>query len=198
MYLYGLPEFTVITDHKPLLPQYNNFKANMPPRILKHKLYLQGYKFHLEHEPGISNPADYLSRHPAELTTQEERKIETEKQINAIVRDNIPAAVTMERMQQATEKDETLQRLAQSVRQGYITKEDSVALKQYKNILDEILLAEKLLLRGAKIIVPETLQKEIVTLAREGHQGMERTKQYLRTHMWFPAMAWQRRKWQAV
>ena len=61
IYLYGLLNFTIATDHKPLLPLYNTYKKDLPARILKHKIKLQGYSFHLNYEPGASNAADYLS-----------------------------------------------------------------------------------------------------------------------------------------
>ena len=83
IYLYGLPRYTVSTDHKPLVPIYNsyradipfriqkplvpiynNYRADIPLRIRKHKLNLQGYNFTLIYEPGKDNPTDYASRHP--------------------------------------------------------------------------------------------------------------------------------------
>ena len=46
-YLYGLPRYTVSTDHKPLVPIYNSYRADIPLRIQKHKLNLQGFNFTL-------------------------------------------------------------------------------------------------------------------------------------------------------
>ena len=55
IHLYGLPDFTVITNHKPLLALYNSYRADMPPRIHRYKLNLQGCKMKLKHEPGKDN-----------------------------------------------------------------------------------------------------------------------------------------------
>ena len=44
------------------------------------------------------------------------------------------------------------------------------------------------MLRGSKLIVPESLRDQVVTLAHEGHQGIVRTKQLLRATTWFPGM----------
>ena len=52
LYLYGLPKFKVETDHKPLQTLYKITRKQCPPRIERHKLDLQGYKFELVWRPG--------------------------------------------------------------------------------------------------------------------------------------------------
>ena len=74
IYLYGLTDFTVITDHKPLLALYNSYRADMPPRIHRHKLNLQGYNFKLKHEAGKGNPTVYMSRYTSGTPTTTEQK----------------------------------------------------------------------------------------------------------------------------
>ena len=39
-----------------------------------------------------------------------------------------------------------------------------------------------------KIIIPSSLQQTVLKLAHEGHQGMVRTKQRLRSKVWWPKM----------
>jgi hypothetical protein len=43
-----------------------------------------------------------------------------------------------------------------------------------------------LLLRAAKLIIPTRLRNETVTHAHKGHQGIVKTKQALRTKVWWP------------
>jgi len=43
-----------------------------------------------------------------------------------------------------------------------------------------------LILRGNRIVMPETLQGKVLILAHEGHQGIVRTKALLREKVWFP------------
>ena len=64
IYLYGLTEFEVVTDHMPLLNLYNKHKETMPPRVAHHKIMLQGYNYQVTYQKGKDNPADYMSRHP--------------------------------------------------------------------------------------------------------------------------------------
>lgn len=55
---------TVITDHKSLLGIWQ--KSNSPLRIARWTLRVQHYDIRLEYRHGLNNPADYLSRHPAQ------------------------------------------------------------------------------------------------------------------------------------
>ena len=52
----------------------------------------------------------------------------------------------------------------------------------------ELSIAEGLVLRESKLVVPESLRDQIVILAHEGHLGIVRTKQDLRATTWFPGM----------
>ena len=53
---------------------------------------------------------------------------------------------------------------------------------------NELAVVDGLVLRGERIVVPQELRETIVTIAHEGHQGIVRTKQLLRTHIWFPGI----------
>jgi hypothetical protein len=43
-------------------------------------------------------------------------------------------------------------------------------------------------MRGERIVIPEKLQKQMIQIAHEGHQGIVRTKQMLQAHVWFPGI----------
>ena len=61
LYLYG-SEFTIQTDHQPLL--YLNQKKFVNEKIMRWALYLQGWRYRIESIKGIDNVgADFLSRH---------------------------------------------------------------------------------------------------------------------------------------
>ena len=191
IYLYGLPEFIIATDHKPLLPLYNTYKKDLPARILKHKIKLQGYNFHLIYEPGASNAADYLSRHVTageKKGTSIHQEQETELFVNTIITYNLPEALTKEEIAAATMKDSTMQKLMSAITRGYINKNEQQQLAPYKNILGELSIHENIVLRGSAIVVPEKLRRKAISLAHEGHQGLVRTKQYIRSRLWFPGL----------
>ena len=46
----------------------------------------------------------------------------------------------------------------------------------------------KIVLRGTRIVVPKKLQGRVIELGHEGHQGMAKIKQRLRTKVWWPGI----------
>ena len=45
-----------------------------------------------------------------------------------------------------------------------------------------------MILRGTRIVVPQSLRKRVVNLAQEGHQGVVKTKERLRAKVLWPGM----------
>ena len=58
----------VVTDHEPLLPLYNGPGRPRQLRVDWHRTKLLAYNFNLIHEPGVTSPCDYGSRHPPSRT----------------------------------------------------------------------------------------------------------------------------------
>ena len=112
--LYWLPEFTIIRDHKPLVSIYSAFQRQPPPRILKHKLRIQGYNYTLQYEQGgAANLADYLSRNTKNMYKEiNALEMETENFIDAIVRTCLPTALTIKEIQQTMCNDPQMQVLS--------------------------------------------------------------------------------------
>ena len=49
------------------------------------------------------------------------------------------------------------------------------SLNRYQQIFDELAIVEGLVFRGEQLIIPQVLQKEVIQLAHEGHQGQDKT-----------------------
>ena len=49
-------------------------------------------------------------------------------------------------------------------------------------------VANGILRRGSRIAVSKVLQRRLVNITHEGHQGIVKTKQLLRSAVWFPVM----------
>ena len=56
----------------------------------------------------------------------------------------------------------------------------------YLAVKDELCVLGKLVLRGSRIIIPESLRGEVLRLAHEGHQGIVKMKARLRMKVWWP------------
>ncbi|CAB4034110.1 Hypothetical predicted protein, partial [Paramuricea clavata] len=95
-YLSGDPDFTIITDQKPLLRLYKP-GSRPPPRIERWALRIQHLNFRLRYEPGPKNAADVFSRQPtpprAHVNPSEHADTRV---INAITTASLPRACTIE------------------------------------------------------------------------------------------------------
>ena len=74
-------------------------------------------------------------------------------------------------------------------RENFTVGERCVLGPQYDPIFTELAVVGGLIVRGARIVVPKSLRDKVVKLAHEGHQGITKTKEYLRTRVWFPGLA---------
>ena len=68
-------------------------------------------------------------------------------------------------------------------------KVDKELVRLYQRVKNELTLTSSgLILKGRRICIPKSLQKRVIDIAHEGHQGMTRTKSLLREKVWFPKM----------
>lgn len=198
LYVYG-SGFTVITDHRPLVSLFNNANSKPPTRIERWILKLQEYDFCVFYEPGKTNPADYLSRHPlptTQATSREEKA--AEQHINYIAANAVPKTMTLQEIKDATKADDCLKACMEAIRSGSwekIAKQSqnesfSSDFSSLKAVKDELTVntTSDLVLRNNRIVVPKALKERIVDIAHEGHQGVVKTKQLLREKVWFPGI----------
>lgn len=137
---------------------------------------------------------DCNSRHPQPTITTKNRTEteevveewngigkESEKGIMAAVQELVPKAVTMHKLQEQTELDPELSELKMAIDRRFFTTEERRALG---NAFDLVLaVVSGLVVRGARKVVPRSLQEKVVRLAHKGHQGITKTKEYLHSRL---------------
>ncbi|PFX21298.1 Retrovirus-related Pol polyprotein [Stylophora pistillata] len=205
IYLYGLRDtFEVDTHHKPLLPLFAGHKVTAPLRIERMRVRLQGFDYKLNYVPGKkakaeTNEADYNSRHPKPLTTPDPREVRQtkltvrenedvfEKDIRTVVQAALPDALSWDELLEETSQDPELKDLKSAIAREYFTISERQALgPQFYPGFTELAVVGGLVVRGCRIVVPRSLRDKVVHLAHEGHQGVTKTKEYLRSRVWFP------------
>lgn len=186
MYLEGAPRFKIITSHKPLIPMFMKATAKLPPRIEKWVMNMQDVDYEMIYEPGKdeADPLDFLSRHP--LPETDENTVEAE--IKAVIQ--AEHAVVLSHIQKETEKDPEMEKLKETILKGQweqIKKDPDIA--PYYSIKDQVYIAEGLIFRLDKIIIPPKLRRKTIKAAHSmGHLGMTKMKQMMRNKYWFPEM----------
>lgn len=206
MYLLGI-NFELETDHRPL---ETLFTATSRPtaRIERWLLRIQAFKFRVVYRRGSANLADCLSRlgsHVADQWTDETEvyirrivavslstfadcddcctfDVETEIFIRTIQES---AAIDIEEVIQATMSDNEMRKLKECVQSG---KWDNAEMKQYALFRTEYTVANNLIMRGNKLVIPADLRHRMCQLAHEGHPGESKMKTRLRDRCWWPGI----------
>ena len=182
LYLYG-SEFTVITDHKPLLGIVNSQKPTTA-RMERWRLRLMPYQMTLQYKPGRDdlNPADYISRHPQTIPLRDNK---AEEYISFIASNAVPKSMTLDEIRAATAKDTTLVKVMAAVQTG---RWNDPEITSFTRFASEISVTDGVVLRGHRIIIPRDLQERVVSIAHQTHQGIVKTKQCIREKVWFPGI----------
>lgn len=178
MYLYGLKEFDLITDHKPLEVIFGT-RSKPCPRIERWVLRLQSYNYKIKYRSGKLNIADPFSRLCPQINSN---SFDEEFHINQIVQFARPVAVTFQAIKDASQVDSEFQ----MVKKGIIKSEWDSKINHYKIFEPELWLHDEMLLRGNKLVIPLELRKQVLEAAHEGHPGIVAMKGRLRTKVWWP------------
>lgn len=171
-YLYGR-YFDIETDHRPLEQIEKKNLTKAPARLQRLLLRLQHYDYNIRYKPGKDLLlADALSR----LSTHDKQEMEgLSIKIHHIVS---VTSVKLEQIKEETARDEELQLLTQMVIQGWPEKRQQVQplLREYWTIRDDISVENGVLMAGSRIIIPKSMQKEILEKIHQGHLGMEKCR----------------------
>ena len=181
LYLYG-SNFTVYTDHKPLLGIYRSQKS-ATTRTERWRLRLTPYDMTLKYRPGRNdlNPADYVSRQPQDIPKRENA---AEAYVNYVCKNAIPKSITLEEVRKETQKDFTMRKLAKAIQTGQWTKDPT----DYVRFKDELSVSCGVILLDHRLIIPDSLRKKVIEIAHASHQGIVKTKQLIREKVWFPGI----------
>ena len=177
LYVYGKP-FTVVTDHKPLEPLYNDPRSKPPARIEQWALKLQPYNFTVMYRAGKDNPADYMSRHTSITTQQSSREAKVaEEYINFVTTNAVPKALSVDEIKSATKGDSSLQAKIATVRSGQWHKAGpkvhKPTFKALYNLRHDLTVTSDndIIRRGPRIVIPSSLQNRTIEIAQKVTRG---------------------------
>ena len=181
LYVYGR-DFELETDHKPLECIYKS-TSKPSARIERWVLHLQSYNFQVVYRPGKTNIADALSR--LNSLDQKDRSGEETDAVKMIAEESTPVVLTAKEVERASEEDPELTSVRHYIQSGDWSQ---CKMPHFLCVKNELCVLGKLVLRGTRIVIPQSLRKQVLHLAHEGHQGIVKMKSRLRTKVWWPKM----------
>ena len=191
-YLVGMC-FKVETDHKPLVSLLGAKNLeDLPVRIQRFRMRLMRFTFTISHTPGKDlTIADMLSRAPTFCASKADKQFcqETEMFVNAITT-NLPATTQyLSEIARKQDEDESCSQVKQFCKIGW-PKQQKIpdSLKSYHLVSAELSVHNNLLLRGSRIVIPLTLQQDMLKKLHEGHQGITKCRLRAKQSMWWPGL----------
>ena len=188
-FLYG-KHFSVETDHSPLVSLLSKKRLDeLPIRIQRFRLRLLRFSYDVVYVPGKSQlVADALSRAPviAPMDVDTIELNEVIQEYSQSVLNSFPASKErLEEIRKKQEEDDTL-KLVKEYCQSAWPRKVPVSLLAYSSIQSELTVVEGLLIKGSRIVIPQSMYKEILQKLHEGHQGMVKCQRLARTSVWWP------------
>ena len=194
-YIVGSPNtITVVTDHQPLCAVFNGNRSGSI-RTERYKQRNQDIKFKVMYQKGKDNQTDFLSRRAAPMRKNSEEQQRAEGINNLLYTLHttpIIDRITLKAIAEETSNDSVLMKLQKIVKASktYIPKHEVEDLLKFKPILPEITITGNgILLKGERIILPDTLQSLAIQLSHQGsHPRQCSIERRLRYHFFFHNM----------
>jgi hypothetical protein len=189
-YLYGR-EFTLITDHQPLVSIFNPKKGisvTSAARMQRHAIFLSGYTYSIEYRNTKRHTnADGLSRFP-----QEENEIEAEELTDVAdmftlsQMEQLPC-LTHEEIRRETSKDKMLSQVYDCIMNGWADNDDP-NLHAYFNRKNELTVSQGCIMWGCRVIIPKRFRDRVLEMFHSAHPGIVRMKLLTRSYVWWPGI----------
>ena len=187
-YVFGR-DFTVASDHKPLSTITAKPINTAPARLQRMLLQITGYNYKVIYKPGSEMKlADALSR----LSNPENpTEVPLEACINAVTIENISLINFSDskkaQLKADTSRDPILSQLREYIFQGFPEKVSDLPteIRPYFAFRDELAIESGVIFKGKQVLIPETMQNEILKQLHVAHQGIEKTRKLARESVYW-------------
>ena len=202
-FLVGLPTFSLITDHKPLVPILNDHSLDKldNTRILRLRLKMQRFSFTASWVPGKLNAAaDALSRAPVAQPTQADELAEGPPSFAArlallfAIRGSEPDVVdpVLENIKTAALADPLMIELREAILHGLPNAKCNLSptLRPFWPVHDRLSIddTDGMVMVGARVVIPESCRRTILRDLISMHQGSTKLRQRARLSVYWPGM----------
>ena len=111
--------------------------------------------------------------------------LNTEIYLNFITDVSTPKQMTLHEIKQETQKDSVLKALARAIKENDWNND---IVKFYSAMKHEFCEHNSIILRENRIVLPHILQKKAIKIIHEGHLGIQKVKELLRTKVYWKNM----------
>ena len=195
-YLIG-KSFHINTDHKPLVPIFSSKSLDeLPLRVQRFRLRLLRFQFSISHTPGKKLiTADTLSRAPLQTLSPADSQLQEDSDAYVVMTiESLPATEPkLEQIKEALKADDVCQQVMQYCNEGW-PEQVNGPLKQYFPVRLELTVHDGLLLRGNRLVIPGSMQSEIIQCLHAGHQGITKCRARAKNSVWWPGLGKQLEK----
>ena len=201
VFLTGMQQFDVITDHNPLIAIIDHHRLDEieNPRLQHLRAKIMAFNFRANWQKGSTNHApDALSRNPVNIPSPEELLAEGDEEnhqepsaaeIRAIHRDGLEST-RLQELRKLAEADDEYQRLKDYVLKDFPDHRQSLheCCKRYWQARQHLSIEDGLLTHGCQLFIPSQMRPKVLSQLHEAHQGSTRTKQRAHLTVYWPGM----------
>ncbi|XP_065190896.1 uncharacterized protein K02A2.6-like [Sycon ciliatum] len=196
LYLSGA-QFSLITDHRPLVPIINSYTLDQieNSRLLRLIMKLRPYQVKASWRKGSEHVfADALSRHPVSIPTSDDELGEDPalfcRSIRICLLQDGPQSLQFAKLRAAAASDPDYQMLLGYIQNGFPSAQKQLPepLRAYWNVREHLSTDNGIVLKGLRIVVPASLRASTLIDLHAAHQGLTRTKRRARQTVYWPGM----------
>ena len=193
-YLVGLDEFTLQTDHKPLVPLINTKDLHDTP-VRCQRMLIRFLRFNVRavHTPGKSLViADTLSRSPVKEEMEDTASsTDVEAHVDGVASSWPVSDERLDKIAEESQRDPILIEVFQQTATGWPKYHQDLKpdLQKFFEHRGELSIYKGLLLRGSRIVIPAAMQKEILEKIHHGHLGIAKCRDRAKSTVWWPGIS---------
>ncbi|XP_012938934.1 uncharacterized protein K02A2.6-like [Aplysia californica] len=192
-YFIGLPSFTLLTDHKPIVPLINSKELNdAPVRCQRMLMRMMRYSGKAVYTQGKNmTVADSLSRSPVVSTKPEEFGEKIEAHVATIQMSWDATDSKLDEIKNKSQQDPAISAAIQYTRScwpKFIQNVRSEARDLYA-VSSELSEVHGLLARGNRIVIPKAMRGEMLSRIHDGHLGVSKCRERAKSSIWWPGLS---------
>ena len=150
------------------------------------------FSFQISHVPGKNlTIADALSRAPSSASTSHDQLLQDEADayIQSTLQSLPATEKRLEEIKRKQKEDEVCQQIVEYCKKGWPGIKDVP-----QRIATELSVQKGLLLRGNQLVIPASLQREILDKIHVGHQGIRKCRERAKQAVWWLGLSEQQEK----